>query len=117
MRLAQASPLDDEAFNLSVEKSYTDCFRVQGFVGGDWGYCTNTNEVSGDPIANSKAAAPVLDPADRRLVIYVLGWESAEIHEDYVRSPIFEEEMVTLGPWADQSSGAWYTTFIKHGKE
>lgn len=76
MRLAPDTPTSDEAVRAPAHKTYTDCFGAPGFVGGDWGYGINTSEVQG---AGFPSDGPDIAEADRRLAVYLLGWESAEV--------------------------------------
>lgn len=76
MRLAPETPTSDEAVHAPAHKTYTDCFGTPGFVGGDWGYAVNTDEVQG---AEFPSDALDIADADRRLALYLLGWESAEV--------------------------------------
>ncbi|CEJ89635.1 hypothetical protein VHEMI05467 [[Torrubiella] hemipterigena] len=113
MRLLPETPMDNELFRVSVHKTFTDCYGWPGFVSGDWGYIKDTNDVLGAPLeANNSSEIP---EDQRRLAFYLLGWESAEIHEDFSKSPLFFEEIVKLAPWIDKSSGAWYVRFMQHG--
>ncbi|KAJ3523641.1 hypothetical protein NM208_g12376 [Fusarium decemcellulare] len=109
MKMKQDAPFKDAAFRNSMHKTYTDCYRMQGFVGGDWGYAVNTNHTGGENVTSER-----LDGRQRRLAIYLLGWESIELHEDAGKTEVFAEEMDKLGPWIDAGSGAWYTTLTKH---
>ncbi|ENH65716.1 hypothetical protein FOC1_g10001689 [Fusarium oxysporum f. sp. cubense race 1] len=93
------------------EITYTDCYRMQGFTGGDWGYTLNTNLVGGERDVLPGSWGSRLESKDRKLAIYLLGWESIELHEDANKTPVFAEEMVKLGPWISQESGAWYVRF------
>ncbi|KAM5374372.1 hypothetical protein ACJZ2D_006545 [Fusarium nematophilum] len=110
MRMRADAPLQDPPLSHSMHKTYTDCYRMQGFTGGDWGYAVNTNSIGGESIG---VAGSRLDSQQRRLAIYLLGWESIELHEDAGKTAIFAEEMDKLGPWVDQGSGAWYVTLRK----
>ncbi len=60
-----------------MHKTYTDCYRMQGFVGGEWAYALNTNDTNGvlvDEVRNQ-----TVDEKERRLACYYLGWESIEV--------------------------------------
>lgn len=60
-----------------MHKTYTDCYRMQGFVGGDWSYAVNTNDTNGvlvDEVDNRW-----VKEEDRSLACYCLGWESIEV--------------------------------------
>jgi hypothetical protein len=76
MRLAPDAPLTDAAFRTSMHKTYTDCYRMQGFVGGDWSYTLNTNATGGNIMDRSRER---LEKEQQRLAVYYLGWESIEV--------------------------------------
>ena len=59
-----------------MHKTYTDTYKLLGFTGGYWAYAINTNDVSG--VSCYKPEKTVL-PADQRLGLYFLGWESREV--------------------------------------
>lgn len=77
MQFAQETPVTDAAFIKSSHKTYTDCYRGDGFVGGDWGWGSTANSSSGLPV--SEEQPPVLPVSERRLAIYILGWESENV--------------------------------------
>ncbi|TQV96219.1 hypothetical protein IF1G_04802 [Cordyceps javanica] len=115
LRFKQGTPVLDDAIRESVHKSYTDCFEALGFVGGDWGFATNTTLVEGERATPPLSAATVCLPQkDRLLSVLLVGWESIELHEDFTKTALFAEELGKLGPHVDSSSGAWYVTLRKH---
>ncbi|KAM3516269.1 hypothetical protein MY11210_000028 [Beauveria gryllotalpidicola] len=107
------TPVLDDAIRESVHKSYTDCFDMLGFVGGDWGFATNTTLVEGETGPYSLHLVR-LPEKDRLLSVLILGWESIELHEDATKTALFAEELGKLGPHIDRSSGGWYVTLRKH---
>lgn len=60
-----------------MHKTYTDCYRMDGFVGGDWGYALNTNDTNGMLV--DEASNQRVEEKERRLACYYLGWESIEV--------------------------------------
>lgn len=78
MRLSENAPLSDDHLRASTHKTYTDCYRMRGFLGGDWGYSLDTNEVNGRALTGAEHR-PSLEQDQRRLAIYFLGWESIEV--------------------------------------
>ncbi len=137
LRFKEGAPVLDDAIRESVHKSYTDCFDMLGFVGGDWGFATNTTLVEGDK-APAPTATTRLPQKDRLLSVFLLGWESIEVgfrhsmkqhnsivwtltglsiiqlHEDATKTALFAEELGKLGPHVDSTSGGWYVTLRKH---
>ncbi|KAJ4180903.1 hypothetical protein NW755_011438 [Fusarium falciforme] len=111
MRMKPDAALSVPPLEISMHKTYTDCYQMQGFVGGDWGYAVNTNSTGGGDVDLAEGR---LEGEQRRLAIYFLGWESVELHEDAGTTAIFAEEMDELGPWMEKESGAWYVTLKKH---
>lgn len=75
IRLSPEAPLSDPALRTSMHKTYTDCYKMQGFVGGQWAYSLNANQPDGIALSDSK----ILDSDNRRLALYFLGWESIEV--------------------------------------
>lgn len=75
IRLSPEAPLSDPALCTSMHKTYTDCYKMQGFVDGQWAYSLNSNHPDGVALSDRH----VLDFDDRRLALYVLGWESIEV--------------------------------------
>lgn len=59
-----------------MNKTYTDCYRAEGFVGGEWAYATNTNGTDGVLV---DLESPELPETERRLACYYLGWESVSV--------------------------------------
>ncbi|CAK7212629.1 hypothetical protein SEUCBS140593_001567 [Sporothrix eucalyptigena] len=111
INLKPDAPVDDPALQRSMHKTYTDCFLTQeGFIGGDWAYATNTNNVNDERLDQTSP----LDSGDRRLGVYFLGWESRAAHDAYSRTALFDEEIDKLMPWFGPGTGAWYVNFEKH---
>ncbi|KAM0080791.1 hypothetical protein ACKRZS_007058 [Fusarium odoratissimum] len=111
MRMNNDAPIRELPLSHPMRKTYTDCYRMQEFTGGDWGYTLNTNLVGGERDVLPGSRGSRLESKDRKLAIYLLGWESIELHEDANKTPVFAEEMIKLGPWINQESGAWYVRF------
>ncbi|KAJ7071560.1 hypothetical protein C8F01DRAFT_440409 [Mycena amicta] len=63
----------------SLEKTFTDCYLVEGFVGGAWSTAKD----------------------DDRLNYYYLGWQSRALHAAYTRTELFAEELDKLRPHMD----------------
>lgn len=84
LRFNEGTPIMSQDTRASVHKSYTDCYKMLGFVGGDWGFATNTTSVEGHKDAGVVMSAEPLPQKDRLLSVYILGWESIE-----VRFPVF----------------------------
>ena len=59
-----------------MHKTYTDCYQMEGFVGGEWAYAVNANDTIGELIQNEIMK---VDEKERRLAFYFLGWESVEV--------------------------------------
>lgn len=83
------TPLDNLAFQKSSEKTYTDCYLMRGFVGGQWSFALDGNDSNGaqtsqggeggDDGATEHGVRLILKHEDRRLAVYCLGWESTEV--------------------------------------
>ncbi|RSL69358.1 hypothetical protein CEP53_002244 [Fusarium sp. AF-6] len=110
-RMKQEAPIYIPPLKTSMHKTFTDCYQMQGFVGGDWGYAANTNSTGGGDVGLVQGR---LQDEHRRLAIYFFGWESVELHQDAGHTAIFAEEMDKLRPWMEKESGAWYVTLKKH---
>lgn len=76
MRMKPDAALSVPPLEISMHKTYTDCYQMQGFVGGDWGYAVNTNSTRGGDVDLAEGR---LEGEQRRLAIYFLGWESVEV--------------------------------------
>lgn len=76
IRLSPTAPLADPALRTSMHKTYTDCYKMQGFVGGQWAYSLNANHPDGVALSD---ITTTLAQDDRRLALYFLGWESIEV--------------------------------------
>lgn len=97
-----------------MHKTYTDCFLAEsGFTGGDWAYSINTNLTEGVPLAESSPKAAI-NPNERRLGVYFLGWTGHAAHDAYSATPLFDEEIDKLQPYFGAGTGAWYVKFEKH---
>lgn len=59
-----------------MHKTYTDTYGMRGFEGGQWAYCSNTNDSLGGPLKSENVQ---LTSDEKRLGVYVLGWESVEV--------------------------------------
>lgn len=105
MQFAQQTPVTDAAFVKSSNKTYTDCYRGDGFVGGDWGWGSTTNSSSGLPL--SEDLPHVLPASERRLAIYILGWESENVslHQPLPELPHHPHQLLTSASfiWISQS--------------
>ncbi|KPM39258.1 hypothetical protein AK830_g7323 [Neonectria ditissima] len=112
IRLSDSAPLSDASLQKSMQKTYTDTYKIRGFTGGQWAYACNSNETSGvRPGAASEQQLPKLE---QRFAIYLLGWDSIELHEDATKTPEFAEEISKLAPYFGPGTGAWYVCFRKH---
>ena len=60
-----------------MHKTYTDCYRMHGFIGGDWAYSVNTNDTNETLIDSEQHQW--LPEKERRLACYYLGWESINV--------------------------------------
>jgi len=112
INLSPNAPQSNTDFKHSMHKTYTDCYRMHGFIGGDWAYSVNTNNTNETLIDSEQHQW--LPEKERRLACYYLGWESINHHEAASATPIFAEEMIKLMPWIGKGSGAWYVTFKRH---
>ncbi|KAE8552186.1 hypothetical protein EYB25_006080 [Talaromyces marneffei] len=115
IRLSPNAPLTDPALRASLHKTYTDCYKIQGFVGGQWTYCLNANQPEG--VALSDGNPLLLNQDNRRLALYFLGWESIELHQHACLTPLFAEEIDKLQPWFYNGSGAWYNSFRRYDRQ
>ena len=79
MRMSDNAPIRELPLSNSMHKTFTDCYMMQGFVGGNWGYASNTNSAEGESSVLSVSQGSHFDPRDRKLAIYLLGWESIEV--------------------------------------
>ncbi|PMD33623.1 hypothetical protein L207DRAFT_142509 [Hyaloscypha variabilis F] len=112
INLTPNAPKSNADFKYSMHKTYTDCYRMQGFVGGEWAYALNTNDTNG--VLVNEVRNKWLEEKERSLACYYLGWESIEAHQAASKTAIFDEEMVKLAPWFGMGSGAWYVKFERH---
>ncbi|KAL7947627.1 hypothetical protein V8C42DRAFT_290311 [Trichoderma barbatum] len=112
IRLRDDAPLEDEALQKSMHKTFSDTYQIQGFTGGYWAYASNTNETAGAPCSNR--AAEAIPKPHRRLGVYYLGWDSIELHEDGTQTEAFSEEINNLQNFFGPGSGAWYTMLRQH---
>ncbi|KAL7803300.1 hypothetical protein V8C44DRAFT_344575 [Trichoderma aethiopicum] len=111
IRLRDDAPLENEALQVSMHKTYSDTYQIQGFTGGYWAYATNTNETAGVPCSAPKQET--VPKSQRRLAVYYLGWDSIELHEDGTQTEAFAEEINNLQPYFGPGSGAWYAILRK----
>ncbi|KAL7893356.1 hypothetical protein HDV63DRAFT_387812 [Trichoderma sp. SZMC 28014] len=112
IRLKDDAPLENEALQKSMHKTFVDTYQIQGFTGGYWAYATNTNETAG--VSCLTPGEETVPKAHRRLGVYYLGWESIELHEDGTQTEVFSEEINRLQPYFGPGSGAWYAMLRKH---
>ncbi|KAI9170645.1 hypothetical protein HJFPF1_00115 [Paramyrothecium foliicola] len=112
MKMKSDAPIREKPLSQSMHKTFTDCYRQQGFAGGGWGYAVNTNLVEGESnvFPGCQGTRRV---EEQMLAIYLLGWESIELHESANKTAVFAEEMEKLGPWIHADSGAWYVSLSK----
>jgi hypothetical protein len=61
-----------------MDKTFTDCYLADGFTGGGWGYCLNSNEADGVTISD-KTLGIELEESQRRLAYYCIGWDSLAV--------------------------------------
>ncbi len=73
------APVTDDDFKHSMHKTYTDCYGVPGFVGGEWAYAVNTNDAGGTSALVEYTRDQWLEEKERRLACYYLGWDSIEV--------------------------------------
>jgi len=59
-----------------MHKTYTDCYKMQRLVGGEWAYSPNANDPNGVALSD---ITNTLEQDERRLALYFLGWESIEV--------------------------------------
>ncbi|KAM6484802.1 hypothetical protein HDV62DRAFT_404587 [Trichoderma sp. SZMC 28011] len=112
IRLRDDAPLEDEALQKSMHKTYSDTYQILGFTGGYWAYALNSNETAGVPC--SSPAPETIPKSHRRLGVYYLGWDSIELHEDGSQTEAFSEEIDKLQPYFGLGSGAFYTMLRQH---
>jgi len=62
-----------------MHKTYTDTYKIAGFTGGQWGYALDSNESRGRPLYGNSAFEKAVPAEERRLGVYLLGWESIEV--------------------------------------
>ncbi|KAL7953426.1 hypothetical protein V8C34DRAFT_318191 [Trichoderma compactum] len=103
IRLRDDAPLEDEALQKSMHKTYSDTYQIIGFTGGYWAYALNSNETAGVPC--SSAVPETIPKPQRRLGVYYLGWDSIEA---------FSNELDKLQPYFGPGSGAFYTMLRQH---
>ncbi|KAH8128145.1 hypothetical protein ACSS6W_011058 [Trichoderma asperelloides] len=112
IRLKDDAPLENEALQKSMHKTYSDTYQIQGFTGGHWAYAINTNETAG--VSCFAPCEEIVPKANRKLGVYYLGWDSIELHEDGTQTEAFSEEINRLQPYFGPGSGAWYTMLRQH---
>ncbi|KAE9390852.1 hypothetical protein BT96DRAFT_1024361 [Gymnopus androsaceus JB14] len=72
---------DKKSLAYSLNKTFTDCYSADGFVGGHWSTATN----------------------DDRMNYYYLGWESRDLHKAYSKTDLFALELNNLMPHMDRT--------------
>ncbi|KAH7136323.1 hypothetical protein EDB81DRAFT_801951 [Dactylonectria macrodidyma] len=112
IRLADDAPLSNAALQKSMDKTYTDTYKMLGFAGGNWAYALNANDSAGVTLGD--ASEHLISEQERRLGVYFLGWESIELHQDASETSVFAEEIDKLMPYFANGTGAWYVSFRKH---
>jgi hypothetical protein len=60
-----------------MHKAYTDCYRMDSFIGGHWAYALNSNRTDG--VLVDQVVDQWVEERERRLACYYLGWESIEV--------------------------------------
>ena len=60
-----------------MHKTYTDCYRMDGFIGGHWAYALNSNHTNG--VLVDQVEGQWVEEKERRLACYHLGWESIKV--------------------------------------
>lgn len=78
INLSPSAPRSNTDFQQSMHKTYTDCYRMRGFVGGNWAYAINTNDTSGTVLTDGTGNRQ-LSEIERKLACYYLGWQSVEV--------------------------------------
>ena len=78
IKFSPGGPLQNADFKQSMHKTYADCYFAKGFSGGNWAYAMNANDV--DELLSGAADEKVIPEGERRLAVYPLRWESAEIY-------------------------------------
>ncbi|KEF59653.1 uncharacterized protein A1O9_04499 [Exophiala aquamarina CBS 119918] len=97
------TPFGDPEFQKSSQKTFTDCYLMRGFVGGQWSFALDGNDTGGVETGRGRVCDHdasgatetfqddeddgddeamrygMLKKGDRRLAVYCLGWESAEV--------------------------------------
>ncbi|KAJ9632593.1 hypothetical protein H2204_007897 [Knufia peltigerae] len=112
--LSQDAPRESIDFQASMHKTYTDTYGMRGFEGGQWAYCSNTNDSLGDKLGSENVQ---LTSDEKRLGVYVLGWESVELHQAATKTALFAKEIDKLAPYFGPGSGAFYVYFRKHSND
>ncbi|KAJ8516175.1 hypothetical protein ONZ45_g6514 [Pleurotus djamor] len=75
----------------SLHKTFTDCYYAKGFTGGYWG--------------------PTLN--DPKMYYYYLGWETRQLHDEYAKTDLFDEEIDKIMPHAD-GGGSNYAVMTRY---
>lgn len=96
-----------------MNKTYADTAQLVGYTGGHWAYALNTNDTAGVPASNGNEEEEEVPEGERRLGVYILGWESIELHEDATETAEFAEEIVKLRPHFGPGTGAWYARLVE----
>ncbi|KAH8634235.1 hypothetical protein IG631_09635 [Alternaria alternata] len=79
--LAPNAPRLSANFERSMDKTFTDCFLAPGggMIDGTWDYAINTNDPAGEEVVVGKEAGSILEVGQRRVALYILGWQSIEV--------------------------------------
>jgi len=80
-----SSKADKKSLAHSLEKTYTDCYFGDGFVGGHWSTASN----------------------DDNMYYYYIGWESRAHHTAFTKTEHFTVELNILMPHMDDSGFAF----------
>jgi len=80
IRLAPTTPRSDPAFQHSMNKTFTDCYKmVPGFMGGGWAYALNSNDHAGVKADAPEVGQHIVKKGDEMLAYYYFGWPSVEV--------------------------------------
>lgn len=95
INLSPEAPKAKTDFKQSMHKTYIDCYRMEGFEGGDWGYAVNTDDTSGLLADHEDVTRKErIEEEERSLACYYLGWESVEVRTSPCILGCFEEKKV-----------------------
>ncbi|KIM35066.1 hypothetical protein M413DRAFT_32774 [Hebeloma cylindrosporum] len=76
---------DREGLAYSLNKTFTDCYYADGFIGGHWSTASN----------------------DENMNYYYLGWQSRDLHTAFSKTELFALELGNLMPHMD-GGGAYF---------